>query len=112
MTGKRGEPSTALFGSPSLASGYHPDQGLSGAQARPVERGGLVRKRILVGGLFATVMAVSVILASSAFGSSRATSTLPSSSCGPVFYKGSGSPQLLIATDLPLQGAGRAQIIA
>ena len=34
---------------------------------------------------------------------------LPSSSCGPVFYKGSGSPQLLIATDLPLQGAGRAQ---
>jgi len=71
-----------------------------------------VRKRILVGGLFATVIAVSVILASSAFGSRTATSTLPSSSCGPVFYKGSGSPQLLIATDLPLQGAGRAQQIA
>ena len=36
-------------------------------------------------------------------------STLPSSSCGPIFYKGSGSPQYLIASDLPLQGAGRAQ---
>jgi branched-chain amino acid transport system substrate-binding protein len=71
-----------------------------------------VRKRIFVGGLFAAMLAVGVILASSAFGSSRATSSLPSSSCGPVFYKGSGSPQLLIATDLPLQGAGRAQLIA
>ncbi len=38
--------------------------------------------------------------------------TLPSSSCGPLFYKGSGKPQALIATDLPLQGAGRAQLIA
>jgi len=37
---------------------------------------------------------------------------LPSSSCGPVFYKGSGSPQYMIATDLPLQGAGRAQNLA
>src|SRR5213593_3322138 len=36
---------------------------------------------------------------------------LPSSACGPVFYKGSGSPQFLIASDLPLQGAGRAQNI-
>jgi len=35
--------------------------------------------------------------------------TLPSSSCGPVFYKGSGKPKFLIASDLPLQGAGRAQ---
>ena len=39
-------------------------------------------------------------------------SVLPSSSCGPVFYKGSGSPQYMIATDLPLQGAGRAQNLA
>ena len=44
--------------------------------------------------------------------SSSGSSTLPSSSCGPVFYKGSGSPQYLIATDLPLQGAGRAQLLA
>ena len=29
-----------------------------------------------------------------------------------MFYKGSGSPQFIIATDLPLQGAGRAQLLA
>ena len=39
----------------------------------------------------------------------NAASKLPSSSCCPIFYKGSGSPQYLIASDLPLQGAGRAQ---
>jgi branched-chain amino acid transport system substrate-binding protein len=44
--------------------------------------------------------------------SGSAASVLPSSSCGPVFYKGSGSPQYLIASDLPLQGAGRAQNLA
>jgi branched-chain amino acid transport system substrate-binding protein len=38
-----------------------------------------------------------------------AVSTLPASSCSPVFYKGAGSPQYIIASDLPLQGAGRAQ---
>lgn len=38
-----------------------------------------------------------------------AATVLPSSSCSPVFYKGSGKPQYLIASDLPLQGAGRAQ---
>jgi branched-chain amino acid transport system substrate-binding protein len=36
-------------------------------------------------------------------------SKLPSSSCSPIFYKGSGAPRYLIASDLPLQGAGRAQ---
>jgi branched-chain amino acid transport system substrate-binding protein len=44
--------------------------------------------------------------------SASTAAVLPSSSCGPVFYKGSGSPQYLIATDLPLQGAGRAQLLA
>ena len=44
--------------------------------------------------------------------STTAAGTLPSASCGPVFYKGSGKPQILIATDLPLQGAGRAQLLA
>jgi branched-chain amino acid transport system substrate-binding protein len=36
---------------------------------------------------------------------------LPSSSCGPVVYKGSGSPDFIIASDLPLQGAIRHQTI-
>jgi branched-chain amino acid transport system substrate-binding protein len=43
---------------------------------------------------------------------SAALTPLPSSSCGPIFYKGSGSQQYLIASDLPLQGAGRSQNLA
>jgi branched-chain amino acid transport system substrate-binding protein len=38
-------------------------------------------------------------------------STLPSSSCGKLIYGGKGSPQYLIASDLPLQGATRPQTI-
>ncbi len=36
---------------------------------------------------------------------------LPTSSCGPVVYKGSGSPDFIVASDLPLQGAIRHQTI-
>jgi branched-chain amino acid transport system substrate-binding protein len=36
---------------------------------------------------------------------------LPSSMCGPVVYKGSGSPDYIIASDLPLQGAIRHQTL-
>jgi branched-chain amino acid transport system substrate-binding protein len=38
-------------------------------------------------------------------------SSLPSSSCKPVYYQGSGSPQYIIASDLPLQGSGRTQTV-
>jgi branched-chain amino acid transport system substrate-binding protein len=33
---------------------------------------------------------------------------LPSASCGPIRYEGEGEPDVLIASDLPLQGANRA----
>jgi branched-chain amino acid transport system substrate-binding protein len=36
---------------------------------------------------------------------------LPSSSCSPVVYKGSGSPDFIVASDLPLQGAIRHQTV-
>src|SRR5437870_9254192 len=36
---------------------------------------------------------------------------LPSSSCGPVVYKGSGSPDYIVPSDLPLQGAIRHQTV-
>src|SRR5438876_6671654 len=36
---------------------------------------------------------------------------LPASSCSPIYYEGSGSPQYLIASDLPLQGSGRTQTV-
>jgi branched-chain amino acid transport system substrate-binding protein len=34
---------------------------------------------------------------------------LPASSCSSIYYEGSGSPEFIVASDLPLQGAGRAQ---
>ncbi len=67
-------------------------------------------KRVLIAA-GVTLLGVTVLAATAlARETGQAAATkLPSSSCGPVFYKGSGSPQLLIASDLPLQGAGRAQ---
>jgi branched-chain amino acid transport system substrate-binding protein len=74
----------------------------------------VLKKRISAFAVVVVLGATALVLASGAVGKSGAKSAtpLPSSSCGPVFYKGSGSPQFLIASDLPLQGAGRAQNIA
>jgi branched-chain amino acid transport system substrate-binding protein len=72
-----------------------------------------VSKRLLV--ISAITAVVGLTVGAVAFAgplSPSKASVLPSSSCGPVFYKGSGSPQYLIASDLPLQGAGRAQNLA
>lgn len=67
----------------------------------------------MIGGAIAAIIGLALGAAASAGpNSSNSASTLPSSSCGPVFYKGSGNPQYLIASDLPLQGAGRAQLLA
>ena len=61
-------------------------------------------------GVAAVLAAVAAGFAHSA--KSAATVTpLPSSSCGPVVYKGSGSPDFIVASDLPLQGAIRAQTV-
>ncbi len=38
-----------------------------------------------------------------------AIKALPSSSCSPLEYKGEGDPDVLIASDLPLQGSSRRQ---
>jgi branched-chain amino acid transport system substrate-binding protein len=37
--------------------------------------------------------------------------TLPASSCKSLYYEGSGNPDYIIASDLPLQGSGRTQTI-
>jgi len=72
-----------------------------------------VKKRISIGGVIAAIAGLALGAAAIAGPlSSNGASTLPSSSCGPLFYKGSGKPQFIIATDLPLQGAGRAQLLA
>ena len=61
-------------------------------------------------GAAAVVAAVAAGYAGSARSASSVT-TLPSSSCGPVVYKGSGTPDFIIASDLPLQGAIRHQTV-
>jgi branched-chain amino acid transport system substrate-binding protein len=36
---------------------------------------------------------------------------LPASSCSDIYYEGSGDPDYIIASDLPLQGSGRSQTV-
>jgi hypothetical protein len=65
-------------------------------------------------GVLAAAVAVAAIVVAGVAGSARSAakvSPLPSSSCTPVVYKGSGSPDYIIASDLPLQGAIRHQTI-
>jgi branched-chain amino acid transport system substrate-binding protein len=62
-------------------------------------------------GAAAVVAAVAAGYSSSARSATSGVTPLPSSSCGPVVYKGSGSPDYIVASDLPLQGAQRAQTV-
>jgi branched-chain amino acid transport system substrate-binding protein len=66
---------------------------------------------LALGGGAVTVAAVAVGYSSSAHGATGGISPLPTSSCGPVVYKGSGSPDFIVASDLPLQGAIRHQTV-
>jgi branched-chain amino acid transport system substrate-binding protein len=70
-------------------------------------------RKLTVGVLAVTVVVAAAIAASFAGSASSAAkvSPLPSSSCTPVVYKGSGSPDFIIASDLPLQGAIRHQTL-
>jgi branched-chain amino acid transport system substrate-binding protein len=68
-----------------------------------------VKKRILVGSLLGTAM-LAVVLAATVGGASARTSAatpLPASSCSAI----QGTGDKLIASDLPLQGAGRTQTV-
>jgi branched-chain amino acid transport system substrate-binding protein len=62
-------------------------------------------------GAAVVVAAVAAGYSGSARSATAAITPLPSSSCGPIVYKGSGSPDFIIASDLPLQGAIRAQTV-
>jgi branched-chain amino acid transport system substrate-binding protein len=72
-----------------------------------------VRKRFFFAGL-AVTGAVTLALTATGLakvGSSKSASLLPASSCGPLQYGGSGKPQFIVASDLPLQGSSRSQTI-
>ena len=62
-------------------------------------------------GAVAVAVAVAAGYSGSARSATKGVSPLPSSSCGPVVYKGSGSPDFIIPSDLPLQGAIRHQTV-
>ena len=67
-----------------------------------------MKKRILIAAFVGGLVTFAIV--ATALGSSSRTgaSPLPSSSCGKLQYSGSGSPDYIIASDLPLQGANRA----
>jgi branched-chain amino acid transport system substrate-binding protein len=48
---------------------------------------------------------------SSTGGGGGGAQALPASSCSGIYYEGSGTPQMIIASDLPLQGSGRTQTV-
>lgn len=68
-------------------------------------------KRLLVASLAAVVGTLLLAAVGSAGSSKQSVTPLPNSSCSPLVYKGSGSPQFILASDLPLQGSGRTQTI-
>jgi branched-chain amino acid transport system substrate-binding protein len=79
-----------------------------------------VTKRTLFGALGLSVVVLAVVAAGCGGGggkkggggsSNAGVQALPSSSCKPVYYQGSGKADFLIASDLPLQGSGRAQTV-
>ena len=79
-----------------------------------------MKKRATIGLLLAAVGALALIAAGCGGGSKKSSgggggggsvTALPASSCGPLTYEGSGSPDYLIATDLPMQGGSRTQTL-
>ncbi len=68
-------------------------------------------RKLTVGVLVVAIAAAVAISAGSARSAAKGVTPLPSSSCTPVVYKGSGSPDFIVASDLPLQGAIRHQTI-
>jgi branched-chain amino acid transport system substrate-binding protein len=78
-----------------------------------------VRRGIIVGGVVATAVLLALFAAacggksksSSGGGGGGGAQALPASSCGSLYYQGSGKPDYIIPSDLPLQGSGRTQTI-
>jgi branched-chain amino acid transport system substrate-binding protein len=82
--------------------------------------GGHVKKRISFAVLLAAVGALALVAAgcggkksnnSSSSGGGGNVKALPASSCSAMQYKGSGKPDYLIASDLPLIGGSREQTV-
>ena len=81
-----------------------------------------MKKDLWIGALLAAVGVLALVAAgcgsskkSSGGGGSSATggnvSALPASSCSKLEYKGSGKPDTLVVSDLPMQGSSRTQTV-
>ena len=62
-------------------------------------------------GIAVVAIAVATGYSATARSATKGASPLPSSSCGPIVYKGSGTPDFIIPPDLTLQGAIRHQTV-
>ena len=65
-----------------------------------------MKKRVVIGALVVGVATLAIVATALGSASRQALTPLPSSSCGKL--QGPSSAQFIIASDLPLQGAGRA----
>ena len=80
-----------------------------------------MKKRISLGALLAIVGVLALVAAGCGGGGNKSTTggggggggvtALPASSCNSMQYKGSGKPDYLIASDLPLIGGSRTQTV-
>jgi branched-chain amino acid transport system substrate-binding protein len=70
-----------------------------------------VRKRSVLVALGLLVAALSLVAAGCGGGDDEGVTALPASSCSDVEYGGEGDPDVLIASDLPLQGGDRVQTL-
>ena len=68
-----------------------------------------MRNKILIGSAIAALAMFAAGAAAIAGPASTGGASALPSTCGPLFYQGSGTPKFTIVSDLPLQGAGRAQ---
>jgi hypothetical protein len=75
--------------------------------------GGSVKKKVSLLAFVGALVAVAAVFAgiSGTAQSASKVTALPSSSCGPIVYKGPGKPDFIIPSDLPLQGAIRKQTV-
>ncbi len=64
-----------------------------------------------VGALVGLAVLLAVVAAGCGGSSSKKATALPASACSDIYYEGDGSPQYVIASDLPLQGSGRTQTV-
>ena len=74
-----------------------------------------MRKRISLAALIGVTATLALLAAGCGGGGGSSSggnvTALPSSSCSDIYYQGSGKPDYLIASDLPLQGSGRTQTV-